>query len=311
MSNPSVLDRYTSAISPDAKILGRLAWFSVEETTLAHTELLRHIDDVGLGRRFAPKPPADVDVFRRVTTAAKAKRVPNSDGTYSNFLVRDVSTEKTEVLRRLVIETVDAKGHRLSYDEAYDLIFDKETGRVWTVPLTGQATVADDLVRNVQSDYLAQRGTVNADTLRTLTNRVFTAAHATSVRPTGAMYFTPISETPLVDALEALAERIPKMTVHTMDLVDYADAKQAKMVRSAVVDSAVAELDEMMAKGKDLLAEGAITAKRAAVLMSRGKELRAKAVAYSQVLDDNLTAMQFRLDLFDTQMLTIMSKVEV
>jgi hypothetical protein len=298
---------YVDRIAPDATLLGRIAWFSVFDTTLPHTDLLAAMRSAGVDISFAPKVPADVDVFRRVTTAAQSKRHQNGDGTYSNVLVRDVAADDHKVLRRLVVETVDAKGQRLNYTEAYDLVYDKSNSRMFTTRLTAESTIADSLVSGIVANYVARRGTINAEALRNLIGKVFTAAHSTGLRPTGAVYFTPAATAHLVEGLARLADLIPTMTVHTLPLVDE-DGRQAEMVRGAVIDESVVELDAMLAEGKDMLSAGA-TPRRAAQLLARGKQMRAKAVAYSELLDDNLATMAARLELFDAQMVALMSAV--
>jgi len=303
---PSVLHSYIDRIAPDAKLLGRIAWFSVFDTVIAHDELLKLMSSAGVAKGFAPSKPADVDVFRRVTTAAQSKRNENGDGTYSNVLVRDVANDENKVLRRVVIETVDSRGQRLDYYEAYDLAFDRGNQRLVTSRLGWRDTVADLLVPDVVAAYNARRGTVNAEALRTLITKVFTAAHATGLRPTGAVYFTPAGQAHLIEGLERLAEMIPTMTVHSLPLVDE-DGRQTEMVRSALIDESATELDAMLAEGRRMLTDG-VSVRRAATLLARGKELRAKAVAYSELLDDNLLGMRNRLAMFDQQMLAIMAK---
>ena len=66
---PSVLNAYAAGISPDAKILGRITWFWTTEAAVRHDDLLARMDTAGVDRKFAPSKPADVDVFRRVTSA--------------------------------------------------------------------------------------------------------------------------------------------------------------------------------------------------------------------------------------------------
>lgn len=303
---PDLLTSYVDHISPDATLLGRIAWFSVFDTTIAHSDLRLHMRTAGIDDSLAPKAPADVDVFRRVTTAAQSKRNENPDGTYSNVLVRDVANDDFKLLRRLVIETVDAAGHRLSYLEAYDIAFDKLTNLMVVNRISSEQTVADQIVADTLDNYNLRRGTVNAEAIRTLIGRVFDAAKATGLRPTGAVYFTPIAETRYVEALECLADLLPTMTVHSLPLVDE-DGRQAEMVRDAVVDESVVELDAMLAEGKAMLS-GAVSARRAATMLARGKQLRSKAVAYSELLDDNLSTMHARLELFDAQMMALISE---
>lgn len=303
---PDALATYVDHISPDATLLGRIAWFSVFDTTVAWADLVTFMAAAGIDACYAPKAPADVDVWRRVTTAAQSKRNENADGTYCNVLVRDVANDDYKVLRRLVIETVDSTGHRLSYQETYDLVFDKLTNAMHANKLVSGPTVADQIVFDAIASYSARRGTVNAEAIRTLIGRVFTAANATGLRPTGAVYFTPIAESHWVSKLERLAAYLPTTTVHSLPLVDE-DGRQADMVRDAVVDESVVELDAMLAEGKAMLS-GTVSPRRAATMLARGKQLRSKAVAYSELLDDSLSLMHARLELFDAQMMALISE---
>lgn len=305
-SSPSVLDAYTNGISPDAKLLGRLTWFWVHDTTIRHDDLLARMDTAGVDRRFAPSPPADVDVFRRITHKAASKRNPNADGTYSNVLVRDVSNDEFQVLRRLVVETVDGNNRRLSYLEAYDLAYDKTTSQLVTKKRSWEATVADNIVAGIVADYNAHRGTVNGEALRTMIGRVFDASHSTSLRPTGGLNFTPITEAHLVDGLKVLARLIPKMNVRSCDLVDQ-DGEQLDNVRDAYADESEKDIDLMMAEAKAILTDKG-SARRKATLLSRVKQERAKAVAYSDLLDDKLSTVLTRLEMFDSQMMAVLDK---
>jgi hypothetical protein len=275
---------------------------------LRHDDLLDLMESVGLSKSFAPSKPADVDVFRRVTTSAQSKRNENGDGTYSNVLVRDVANDEFQVLRRMVVETVDSGGRRLDYHEAYDLAFDKGNQRLVTTRLSWRDTVADRLVPEIVANYNTRRGTVNAEAIRTLISKVFAAGHSTSLRPTGGSYFTPVSHAHLIEALEQLSDFIPTMTIQVIPLVDV-NGRQIEMVRSALADESATELDAMLAEGKKMMTEG-VSVRRAATLLARGKELRAKGHAYSELLDDSLAMMRDRLSLFDDMMLAIMSKAE-
>src|SRR5512139_3260663 len=101
----AILDDYRDK-TKDRPNLGVITWFSCRESLVRHSEVKAALRDVGL-ERFCPPPAAASDEWRRATSAASRKGIKLDDGKRLNVLVRQVADDDREILRQLVVETVD------------------------------------------------------------------------------------------------------------------------------------------------------------------------------------------------------------
>lgn len=162
MSNP--LKGYGAGIRRET-LLGWVAWYGISEPEVEYDELKQRVTDLGLDVQSMPGPIRPGDAFKRACRYAQASRLPLSDDTYANVLIRKV-TQSNDVLEwHMVVETVDPDGKRLSYDEAARLIFRK---REYKVKLTYKARnnriVSGENVFFTAEDASAYRKEVEDDT---------------------------------------------------------------------------------------------------------------------------------------------------
>lgn len=296
------LESYADTLRADPdRWLGLLVAYSVEETTVRHVDLVNYLDRHGLGE-FAPRRPADVDVFRRASTGAQRKRQPTADpDVYVNILVRDVSSDDDQVLRRLVVETVDGKGRRLDYTPVYDLIFTKATSYLDIKAIGRTAfSAADEVQAEIARSFKTLLGTVDGAAVRSLINRVLDDSQATSLRKGGGVYFVAPEKAKVVEGLEQLATLIAGTTVHTVPLPN--DDKQRAQVQAAFEDEAKEEMERAQAEIAKLLASGEkISGEKLAAVARRYRVLKEKAEAYAATLRVNLTQTTAGLTVLDLQ----------
>lgn len=296
----TVLNEYAERHTDD-EYLGRVCWFSVYELAMPWADLVTILTAHGL-EDYAPQQPGDADTFRKVATAAQRKRQDTgTEGQYVNLLVRDVRSDKDTIERRLVVETVDPKGRRLAYEEAYDIVFRRKSATIeLNAKMADPPPAAVDVANEIVAGYQAMRGKVDANAIRTLIKRVLDAHHAIAVRPTGGVMFAPEAQANVVESLERIATQIRGAIVHSLPLVD--DLKQRDMVRSAVVSSIGDELDQVMTEMRQLLASGEpVTGTQYANLNTTYKQLLARADAYTEVLTDDLDSTRARLAIYGQQ----------
>src|SRR5918996_2030849 len=100
---------------------------------------------------------------------------------------------------------------------------------------------SDPVLKTIEDGYAAGRHRHNSYAVRELIRRELTLANATLVRPTGGVYFVMRTNAPALDKVLLLGEQLEGTSVHALPLID--DAKQRQMVREAVENETVLEID--------------------------------------------------------------------
>ena len=154
--NNAVLDNYERQ-TEGLDLLGRIVWWSVRDLSISWDLLGERAARVGL-EEYMPHKPADSNVFRRVCSAAQTRLDPDVDGTYINVMIRNVSNQLDEVVRRIVCEKVDAEGKKLDYTETWDLIYSKEWGKCTSHPIDTSIEEANTIAHNVIAQFHRLRG---------------------------------------------------------------------------------------------------------------------------------------------------------
>lgn len=282
--------------------LGELVWFSVGEGAgIDHDKLVAELTALDLDP-FAPRKPRDDDVFRRTCSQHQRKRVPtDTDGVFENYLIRDVKRGAGQVVKHIVVEKVDGANKCLDYTPAVSLTFASQTGQIDVEALSA---TPDDQVMNVAElilqDFERERGMVNSYGVRDLIRGILSMTGATSVRPGGGVYFVMQSKIEIVDALMKLAKAIPNVDIHAVPLVD--DRQQRAMVRKAVENETIDEIDRTLSEIEDIMEGPEITHDRYAQMAHRMRELQSRTQDYADLLDQTLGNTDFRLKVLNTKM---------
>ena len=280
---PVPLRTYAAGVA-DQPIFGRVCMYTVNETAIPHDVVTAELDAVGLGAYAPQRRPADVDVFRRVTKNTDGRRIDLGDGTYANVLIRDVSNDAEKVLRRLVIEVVDANDETLDYSEAYDLTFNKTSNGFTYMPLMFPTPpLADEVVLALRTDYLAKQGTLDGNGIRLIIKTALAAHNAVTIRKSGGVFFAPAVEDRVIDALHKFADNHDEITLWSFPLVAEANGNQANMLSEAFTDEAFTECQEMLGK----LAAG-VSDKVLAGMLGRFDRLNSQLGVYQELLEDRL-----------------------
>lgn len=304
MTTSTMLNDYTDALRAEPeRWLGLVVLYSVADCTVAHADLETYLCSNGLDKHV-PARPGDADVFRRTCTSAQRKRQPTSDpNVYANVLVRDVANDKDELVKRMVIETVDGKGRRLQYSPAYDLIFDKRTSLIDVRHLgADRDPVADEVAMEIAREYDRLRGTVDGACVRTVIARVLDACKATSLRKGGGSYFVARDDAETVAGLERFAACIAEAAeIHTIPLPN--DPKQRAKLTVAVEEEAKVEIERVITEIANLLNSGEkISAPAVATFAGKYRGLVEKADRYAGLLESSLDSVRGALLMLDLQM---------
>lgn len=282
-------------------LLGHIAWYSVSTVQGVTADRLYDLaDEWGLSPEGLPSEPRPDDAFKRACRYGHWNNVPIPGSlNKANFLIRDVSQNKSWIERHLVMEIVDPEQVQLFYEVVARLRWDRVEHKLDTT-LTPQAAAHQGLV----DAALVRFHTIHSQTEHTVDPQVIRLAirwylkdmGAINVRERGGIYFVPIRSREKMAALEGVVNGLGGTSgFHSLPLVD--DTKQRDMVRSAfeqdVHDSAqstlVALLDRKQSGGK-------VSAKQWAKWNDELAVLEESRNFYRDLLDDELAAADFEID---------------
>lgn len=304
------LDDYRAA-QADKPSLGNICWYSVHEGVVPHAQLKAQFDAYGLGR-YAPSLSSEADQFRKVTTAAKTD-ITLPDGRVAKVMIRPVKGDKEKILRRVVVETVDAAGETLDYEEVWDLEFRQQTRQFIVSPLSWDRNpVADPLIPAIQQGYAdaVLHGHVNAEGIRSAMKSVIDDHNGILIRPTGGVYFMPRQDLATLDALEQLAAGLERVSLMSVPMPD--DQAKRDTVVEGLTDTTVTRADKLSEKLAKMLApEGEITERTLASVNTSYKGLRKQLGEYEELLGHTIGAVGVRLDMLDQQMQAAMLKMTI
>lgn len=295
------LRSYADTHADTTNVLGRLVISTVGDTRVDHHLMATILDRHGLGD-YQPKPPADSDIFRRVSKSVERKREDLGDGTYLNVLVRDVTTANTnEIIRRVVVEKVDPKGKRLEYTEAWDLSFDKEHGTMSTRRLPDwRWTEADASIQDLAELYRQERGTLDGPAVARTLQRIFDGKHAVSARRSGGIVFFPKQHMAATRAIKDLAGEFPTVEVTVVPLLDAPDAQED--VSRFIGQATERDVRELMEECSEVIQSGDATPRRLAGMGTRFRHCKDRLNTYRDLLDNDLGTLLSQIDMLDKAM---------
>lgn len=322
MSSNALNDHIERANKTDSALfLGRLTWYTVSDMRVSHTQVVQGLQAVNLGSHLPPMPK-DFDVFRRVSSSAQIKKVPvpNEEGVFENYLIREVAGRGDNIVtRRIVVEKVDRKGKRLDYRQIRDIEFNKATSAIHVREVNDptSGTVAnisvsyptvEDITKQIRDEFLAWKGMLNSYAIREFIRRMVLGFGATCVRD--GVYFLPEDKASEIDALETFVNSLPGgATFHSMPLID--DTKQREMVKRAFqaetsdsIDALMADIDELQQGSRD------ISADRYAGILTQYQDLTQKTQDYGSLLETELGETTSRLSIFQTKVIALKGKVK-
>lgn len=304
--------------------LGTLCWYSLSDIAVPHRLIKQAL--AGLKDVDIPPRPADHDVFRRVTAKQKQSRVRNDSDPdkYYNYLLREFSTNE-RIVRRVVRETVDAKGARLDYEEMVDLVFTRDSSskpadsRTGTVRRESRPGVTPDshselIVSNVLTEFQSKRGTVNAQGIREWIRHYLIANKAISVRPSGGLYFLSKENEGALAVIESLTDAVNgeigvgTIDYHSLPLID--SGRQRSMVRRAFEADTASAVDTQMEEITKLLSSGKrISPRRFEAIAAEYERLRSRSEEYENLLSESMTDTQTRTEFFGKQLTALLDQV--
>lgn len=292
-------------------ILGRLAWYSIPEITLNYQHFVMQLHKYNLADYVIPLPPRSPDVFRRACTKSETKRVHAPNGMLLNYFISEVGKDNTAIWRQLVRETVDKNERCLEYTPLVELVFDRATHLISTKILVDFLTpIEQNIVANLHAHYAAMKNELSSYTTRQTIMKILTKMKATTVRPTGGVYFIKESYYEPLSNLEELVNTMSEGTsFHTLPLLD--DKKQREMLRKAFEDESAESVDRSLEEIRKILVNGiSISPEKYSAYFEDFQELTAKTQEYAELLEEELGVTNSRLELYQEQVFNLLERVK-
>ena len=292
----SVFNEHREHVSSldNQSFLGSIVWWGVSSTRVSQSVVKNLLDEAGIS--VLCRAPADVDVFRRAFTNGVRRSHKSGDIT-ENLLVRNVKSTSERIVKRIVQELVDSNGETLAFNELVDIRFSKNhPERVDIVELEYHQN-ATKLAYELRSEYMNERGCLDAEGVRNIIRRTLSTCKATAVRESGGVFFVMQEYADTLAALESLAAKIPGCLVHSLPLID--DRKQRSMIQQAFKSEAAEELDRILTEIDEVLAGGEVSERKFLGYQERVSALKAKAAEYSEILEEEVMMEGLRVDLLN------------
>lgn len=297
--------------------LGYLTWWSVTDKLVNHARFLEAATELEL-EKFVPGPSSAPDAFRVAFENGQRRTLPTDDpDVHVNVLVRQVVANNEEILKRVVLEEVGANDERLSYREAYEVRFRKDTPdsldwRPLAVLDGPHSNEVRGLVHSLAAQYQARRLSINGQVVRHMMRRLLEDVLAVCVRDGGGVYFVGTPFQGRIEAMEALAARFPdSIRVHSLPLLD--DRKQRDMLKQAFEDEANKDVERVIAETTRILGEAqdgkAVGRRKFSALQAQYLHLRDKVAAYNGLLESQQNMASMRLEVLGAQLSSLITKV--
>lgn len=285
-----------------ASWLGALSYFHVSESNVEHVALAAHLTQADL-EKYIPAKPLDANVFLRTFRNGQRKGGLTTDQgseITENLLVRQVSRKEGRIVKRVVVETVDASGAQLGYEEKYEVEFNvSHPDHIAIRKLNGSHVEATLLVDRLCAEYHQDRGCVDANAVRMVIRDILNSTYPTTLRP--GLYFVPSAHVDTLDRLEQVGAYLPGTTIHSIPLID--DDKQRNNLKVAFEAEVAEDADRIVAEISEIVRNREeITSARGAAYTKQIAEGRKKLDEYRALLQDNLSTAQMRMDMLQVKL---------
>lgn len=237
-----------------SRTLGYLVWYTIVEVEIPKEQLEYLLKQYDLWE-YMLKPISPNDAFRRAAKSIEKNNVATFyEGVTQNHLVSGFDT-KEEIVRHLVVETIDSNNQSLHYDPEKAIIkYEKETGNITYSSKTEKAT---ELAESVISAYPRCLNNYSSRNIRQLITNILHDMAPIAVRPSGGVYFIPKKyETKLSNMLSFL-KNIGQSEGYKVPLVK--NSENSDMIRLKLnehIRGQIQQAADYLRSGSDSCAEG-------------------------------------------------------
>lgn len=283
-----------------ANVLGQLTWYTIHDTEVSRDHITEQLRLAGLPAHFAPPQIHPADAFRRATSAIETRRVPGPEGIYENYLVREVRSDREEILRHLVKEVVDASNRRLDYRPIAHLRLNK-TNQHMSVDVVdstdGQTTT--DLATAARERYARFLAVYQGRHLREVVLSLLRSLSPVAVRPSGGVYFVPEEHEAVLGQIQTFVQGV-HAEMWRVPMLDVGDSRQ--VLAQSVGQEVEASGERLVDRLTHLLGQrGSLNDRERVRALDELERLQKMTQQYSDLLDDKLLSVRVNLDVAQKQ----------
>jgi hypothetical protein len=298
----------------EVQFLGYLTWFSISDCRVTKSQLEAAFAAAGLDEKGLPKEISPRDAFRRACKAGEIRTQELGNGRFLNILIRDVKSDKDQIIRQLVREVVDAKNIRLEYLPVADLVFTEDNLHV--IPRQLMNGHEQKSLRCIEEAYTVEKDHYNGRTIRDIVQDALWGCSPVSVRQSGGVYFVPEKYGDTMKSLQAFVKDVNNYVTtggrSALYMIPVIDAEeQRQMLQESLEDQVKNETETMIEEMTKMLKSGLkVTQAVAQKYIERAKGLRSLVKEYAEVLDDQKLASKANDELAIKEAMALLEKVE-
>jgi hypothetical protein len=304
----------------DVSFLWHLLWFTISDVKISREQLEQIFTDIGIPEKYLPNPISPRDAFRRATKMIEFKREPKEgeQQTYTNILVREVSSNRERIIRQIVREVVDSKNVTLSYDPIAQLTLRNET--LEARYLTHSSNITDyeiDIIDSIPDLYENAKENYNGKNVRDIIKNILYECNPVSVRPSGGVYFVPYKYTDTVENLKTFARELANFSItetrtqmFSVPVID--TQEQRDMVEDSLENQVISGSISLINEMKELVSQGnrRITQYLAEQYIDKVKALKNLVTEYEDMLESQAIKARENLNLAMAQAMKLLEEVE-
>ena len=293
--------------------LGYLTWYSVKETRILPGKLRELFSNAGIPLAYLPEDPTPINAFKRATTELSEVLEEKLDNNRTAvYLVRQIASDKQEIVKSIMREVRDKTNKRLSYNEVGRAHFDKDRKEPRWYANTG----CEKIITQLEELYSQYEQFITAKQIRAFLHRIIHQLDPTLVRPSGAVYFIPHTHSDMVTRIENLMNLLEPYGVSTFsstfESIPLIDADKTRaLVTARFEEQNTLEVDRALKELTILLkSDGDVTSTTAGKYVSKVKDLRSVIGKYESLLQTELAISKTKTDILHQQVTLLLEKVK-
>ncbi|ADC64684.1 hypothetical protein Ferp_0510 [Ferroglobus placidus DSM 10642] len=182
-----------------ASVLGYAVWYTFSRFT-EHKDVVKEwFSKHGLAE-FTPEDPHHPNVFKRICSEYKEKRIKSLGSTEVYLLVRPI--DRAGRVRKLVMEK-RSEGRRLSYEVVGEIAYDEGVVRYST-----SDPDAEEVAREIAGRFEREKDCHTEETLRRALLDIIERSGKVKLKPSGSVYFIPARDFHYIEKFARIVEEI-------------------------------------------------------------------------------------------------------
>lgn len=308
---PEINGRKIKTMKGEFDSIGSVVWYSVGASLIHQDRLYKLLKSNDIPEKFYPNKISPKNAWKRATKSLEEKtteKVTIGHKTFEaqiEYMIRTLNPNS----RHLVKEVKDKEGNRLEYEEIVEFEYSEDRDTVFTNPIN----VKDDIVLLIWKERMHEAWEKYIDKftdrdIRRMVREMFGELDSTQIRPTGGVYFVPITNINILKGLKKVMNEINSdysLTDYTTEVVHIpvADEEEHRgMVERKVNEDIVQEAGKKIKEFKEKMEEGKLTSKQFSNMVADIKRLKKKKQQYEAILERQLGSSEEQIKLMEKQL---------